>query len=186
VVQVSRSARPGFTLLEVVIALALGGVVLLGAHSLLDALADEARRLPQDAAVGDRDENGERLLRALVGRLEVGTSEVAQFSGDPTAARFTTWCDVPSGWLERCDVVLAIESAEGLGPDEHALVAYHPDGGRTVLIRRDVQADGLRYLNTAANGGEWFRTWGRGITAPIAIGILLPHGTLIVRIGERG
>ena len=182
----SKGARPGFTLLEVTIALALGGVALLGAHALLTALGDEAQRLQQDAAVSDRDENGERLLRALVGRLEVGTGQAAQFSGEPSAARFTTWCDVPSGWLERCDVVLAIESAEGLGPDEHALVAYYPDGGRTVLIRRDVQADGLRYLNTAANGGEWFRTWGRGITAPIAIGILLPHDTLIVRIGERG
>ena len=168
------------------IALALGGVVLLGAHALLTALADEAQRLPQDAAVSDRDENGERVLRALVGRLEVGTGQVAQFSGEPSAARFSTWCDVPSGWLERCVVVLAIERVDSLAPDERALVARYPDGGQTVLMRRGVQADGLRYLNSAANGGEWFRTWGRGITAPIAIGILLPHDTLIVRIGERG
>jgi hypothetical protein len=166
-----------------VIALALGGVVLLGAHALVVALADEAQRLPEDAAVSDREANGERLLRALVGRLEVGTSQVAQFSGEPTTARFTTWCDTPAGWLERCNVVLAIDS---LGPGERALVARFPDGGQTVLMRRGVQAGGLRYLNSAANGGEWFRTWGRGITAPIAIGVLLPHDTLIVRIGERG
>jgi hypothetical protein len=167
----------------VVIALALGGVVLLGAHALLAELADEAQRLSQDAAVSDREENGERLLRALVGRLEVGTGQMAQFSGEPTAARFTTWCDVPSGWLERCDVVLAIDS---LGPDERALVARYPDAGQTVLLRGVVQPGGLRYLNSAADGGEWFRTWARGITAPIAIGVLFPHDTLIIRIGERG
>ena len=176
-----RHARHGFTLLEVVIALALGGVVILGAHALLDALADAAQRLPQDAAVSDRDENGERLLRALVGRLEVGTSLVTQFSGEPTAARFTTWCDVSSGWLERCDVVLAIET-EG---DSGTLVARFGNGS-TIPLRRGFHRGALRYLNSPANGGEWFHSWGTGVTAPLALGIILDRDTLIVRVGERG
>jgi prepilin-type N-terminal cleavage/methylation domain-containing protein len=188
----------GFTLIEVLIALAIGGMVLLGAHALLTALADEEHRISATAAVTDAAANGERLLRALVGQIEVGTDESAPFEGTPAAARFTTWCEVPAGWQERCAVTLAIESAAGdsLANDLHdgathfsraarALVARFADG-RAVVLDRAVEPDGLRYLESAAHGGHWFRVWGAGITAPLALGVLRGRDTLIVRIGERG
>ena len=77
------------------------------------------------------------------------------------------------------------------------LVAHLPEGQSRVLARGFRQGE-LRYLNSAASGGQWFRQWGRGITAPLAIGVILERDaagaitgdrsvdTLIVRIGERG
>jgi prepilin-type N-terminal cleavage/methylation domain-containing protein len=186
---VRRRDRMGFTLIEVVVALALGGLILLGARRMLEQLADEAYRITRDAAAADADANGERVLRALAGRLEVGTGDAGPFAGEPAATRFTTWCEVPDGWLERCRVTLVIAPAAGAPASAPVLVAQIPGRAPLPLVR-GVQADGLRYLVTAAHGGEWFRSWGEGITAPVALGVIRVRGevrdTLIVRIGERG
>ena len=109
----SRRHSRGFTLIEVVIALTLSGIVLLGARALLSELADGERRITESAAIVQADANGERLLRTLLGRVDMGSSEQLRFGGTPTGARFTSWCDVPSGWIERCDVELAIEAMSG-------------------------------------------------------------------------
>lgn len=189
----SRRIRRGFTLVEVLVAIAIGSLVLLGARSLLEVLADEEHHLARDTAAEDARSNGFRTLRALVGQMEVGTTESGPFSGDPTSTSFTTWCDVPSGWQERCAVTLVFERARV----EPALVAHLP-GGRRLVLAQDFSAGEFRYLNSAASGGQWFQKWGRGITAPLAIGVILERGapsttvgrssidTLIVRIGERG
>ena len=175
-----RFSRVGFALIEVVVALALGGVVLLGARMLLGELADGERRMAESAAVVEADANGERLLRTLLGRLDMGASDQLRFGGTPNLVRFSSWCDVPSGWLERCGVELTIE-AKG---DSGALVVRFNDGSE-IPLRRGFRSGTLRYLNTPANGGEWFRSWGTGVTAPLALGIILDGDTLIVRIGER-
>ncbi len=177
------------------VAIAIGGLVLLGARSFLEVLADEEGHVAREAAIHDARANGERLLRDLVGRMEVGTTESGSFAGDPAETTFTSWCDVPAGWQERCRVTIAVESdreSDGTGP---ALVA-RLSGRRRVILRTGFRAGELRYLNSASSGGQWFRQWGEGITAPLAIGVLLEResfdvggfavDTLIVRIGERG
>jgi prepilin-type N-terminal cleavage/methylation domain-containing protein len=200
-----RCTRHGFTLIEVMVAVAIGGLVLLGARSLLEVLADEEHHIARDTATEDARSNGYRTLRSLVGQMEVGTTESGPFSGDPESTSFTTWCDTPSGWQERCAVTLAFEH-EGREP---VLLAHLP-GERRLVLARDFSVGEFRYLNSATSGGQWFRQWGRGITAPLAIGIILERGTtsdiaagkgsdgashtigrwtidtLIVRIGERG
>lgn len=193
--------RPGFTLVEVIVAIAIGGLVLLGARSLLEVLADEEHHIARETAVADARSNGYRALRSLVGEMEVGTSEAGPFSGDPTRTSFTTWCDTAYGWQERCAVTIAFER-EGREP---VLVA-HLLGEQSLVLARDFSAGEFRYLNSATSGGQWFRQWGRGITAPLAIGVILERNatsgdmngaidgasidtlvdTLIVRIGERG
>lgn len=173
--------RDAFTLLEVVVALALGGVVLIGAHAVLASLGDAAAAITARATTDARTVEGERTLRALAGRLEVGTPEAAPFEGAPDAARFTSWCEVPSGWLERCTVTLAFDSASGAGVLEARIAGRAP-----VVLARGFRSGAFRYLESAAAGGTWFRRWGTGITAPQAIGVLLDQDTLIVRIGARG
>jgi hypothetical protein len=178
---------------EVIVAIVIGGIVLLGARALLEVLADEEHRLTVEAAADDARGNGYRTLRSLVGEMEVGTIESGPFSGDPVKMSFTSWCDSPSGWQERCAVTIAFET-EGKNP---ALVARLSEDRRLVVISGFRHGE-LRYLNSASSGGQWFRQWGRGITAPLAIGVILERGTasgvsnvsatdtLIVRIGERG
>jgi prepilin-type N-terminal cleavage/methylation domain-containing protein len=179
--RVSSRRANGFTLVEVVVALALSGIVLLGARMLLSELADGERRMTESAAVVEADANGERLLRTLLGRLDMGASEQVRFGGTPNIVRFTTWCDVPAGWLERCDVELAIETRG----DSGTLVARFRDGS-VVPLRQGFHSGAFRYLNSPANGGEWFHRWGTGVAAPLALGVILDRDTLIVRIGERG
>jgi prepilin-type N-terminal cleavage/methylation domain-containing protein len=171
----------GFTLVEIMVAIAIGGMVMLGARALLEALADEEHRMAGETAVQDARANGERTLRALVGRLEVGTSEGGPFTGVPAATSCTSWCDVPSGWQERCEVAIAFE-IEGDAPVLVARLA----GGRRLVLERGFHSGTLRYLNSAGAGGQWFQKWGTGITAPLALGVILDSDTLIVRIGERG
>lgn len=202
--------RAGFTLVEVVVALAISGLVLLAARQMLEALAAGADRLSAAARAADREANADRLLRALVGRLEVGTQEAGEFAGAERAASFTSWCDAPGGWQERCAVTLAIDSAAVGRPVLAVSIARPggPPGAAEVLVLRDGFADGaFRYLSDAGAGGTWFRAWGRGVTTPLAIGVILVReprpgadsvradtrraepiraDTLILRIGERG
>jgi prepilin-type N-terminal cleavage/methylation domain-containing protein len=177
----SGFTRSGFTLIELVVALFVSGVVLLGARLILESLANAEGQLHGVVSAADRRANGERLLRALFARLEVGTDQAREFGGDERAARFTTWCDVPSGWLERCEAQVAIDTEAGA----LALVARLSTGERIVL-QRGFGAGALRYLNAPAGGGQWFRVWGHGITAPLAVGVITDGDTVIVRIGERG
>lgn len=181
----SRRTRSGLTLLELMIALSLGGMILAGAHAVLATLTGEADAIASRAAAADAGANGERMLRALVGRIEVGTPEAIPFTGAPDRVRFTSWCEVPAGWLERCTVTLTIAMAAG----ERSLLA-NVNAQPAVTLLSDSALVAFRYLNSAANGGQWFREWGAGISAPLALGVITRSGqrrdTLIVRIGERG
>jgi prepilin-type N-terminal cleavage/methylation domain-containing protein len=180
------SVRRGFTLLEIVVAIAVAGVVLLGARTLLESLAATSRHLSGAAGAADADANGERLLRTIVGRMEVAAESGLAFGGDEQSVRFTSWCDVPNGWLERCTVTLSVDS--GSHPGESVVVALLETRGRSerIALRRGFARGSFRYLNDPADGGTWLRMWGRGLSAPLAFGVLLDGDTLIVRIGDRG
>lgn len=172
--------RRGFTIVEIMVALLLSAIVVLGARMLLEQLGDSTSRTVRGAARADRDANGEQLLRDLVRRLEVGTPATAPFAGEPDSASFSSWCDMPAGWQERCTVVIRAEpTASGM------TLSVSAGGMGTQHIRTDKHVE-LRYLDDAAAGGRWFRSWGAGITAPLAIGLLTGSDTTILRIGERG
>ena len=179
------AVRRGFTLVEVMVALVVGAVVLTSARALFVEIAAGVGRVTSQAREADETANAERLLRALTVRLEVGTDSTRQFGGDERAAHFTSWCDMPSGWQERCPVTISFDTLDG----RVALRMVH--GGRaSVVVVRGLSDGSLRYLGTAADGGTWFRSWGTGPTAPLAIGAICRTDarvdTLILRIGERG
>lgn len=174
-------ARPGFTLVEVMVALTVSAIVLLGARMLLEQLGDNASRTVAAAGRADGEANGERLLRDLAGRLEVGTDGVAQFSGEATGTRFSSWCDVPSGWQERCAVTVAVRNEQ-----ERASLVATLAGGDSIVVLSRTQPIELRYLDDPRAGGRWFTSWGAGITAPLAFAVISGRDTMIVRIGERG
>ncbi|HEX8361678.1 MAG TPA: prepilin-type N-terminal cleavage/methylation domain-containing protein [Longimicrobium sp.] len=172
--------RGGFTLLEVMVALAISGLLLLGARALLVQVGDAAEEIAGTAAGVDREANAERLLRALVGRVEPPRPE-SEFVGTPRGVRFATWCDVPAGWLERCSVSLGILQAG----DGHVL-ALQAEGGEVVALRRGFAAGHLLYLQDPAGGGMWRRGWSSSVTAPVAIGVVMDGDTTILRVGEHG
>ncbi|HEX5180130.1 MAG TPA: prepilin-type N-terminal cleavage/methylation domain-containing protein [Gemmatimonadaceae bacterium] len=174
----------GFTLMEVVVALLIGSIVLVAAHAMLSALSDRERALAAAAVVADGRANGKETLRALVGNIEVGTPGTGSVAGDNRQVHFSSWCDVPYGWQERCEVALSFDSAAG----HEALVANI--GARPVVLVRGFEHGSFQYLQSAAGGGRWLEQWGAGVTAPLAIGAVLRYhegtDTLILRIGPRG
>jgi len=177
--------RPnGFTLMEVTVALVIGSIVLLGAQAMLSTLSDREQALQSAATVADRVANGKQELRTLVGNIEVGTPGTASFAGDGQQARFSSWCDVPSGWQERCDVALSFDTAPG-----YATLVAHV-GAHSLVLLTGFEHGSFRYLQSAASGGQWLEQWGGGVTAPLGIGAVLRYprraDTLILRIGPRG
>ncbi|MGH7648290.1 MAG: PulJ/GspJ family protein [Gemmatimonadaceae bacterium] len=178
-------ARPnGFTIIEVTVALVVGSIVLVAAYTMLSNLSDREHTLVAAAIVADGAANGKQELRALVGRLEVGTPGSTSFTGESEDARFASWCDVPSGWQERCNVELAFDTAGG-----HATLVARI-GARPIVLLAGFDRGAFRYLQSASGGGQWIEQWGTGVTAPLGIGALLRYAdrtdTLILRIGPRG
>jgi prepilin-type N-terminal cleavage/methylation domain-containing protein len=174
-------ARAGFTLLEVLVALSIAGMVLLGARAMLAQLADAADRIARAAASSDREANAERLLRALVAGVEASDGSTIRFVGDERAARFVTWCEGAGGWQERCAVTIGLVPR----PQGVALAALFPDG-TTMVLRDGLGSGALRYLHSAGDGGTWLHSWQSTVTTPLAIGVVADGDTLILRIGERG
>ena len=173
--------RAGFTLVEILVAMVIASMAMLAARSLVEELGDGAARIVRHARDSDEEANAEHLLRELAHRLEVGTDDSSRFAGRERIARFTSWCEVARGWLERCRVTLAVDT-HGRQP----VLAASLSTGEVLVLRRDFALAELRYLADAGGGGRWFRTWEEGVTAPLAIGVIVGLDTLILRIGERG
>ncbi|HEX5178973.1 MAG TPA: prepilin-type N-terminal cleavage/methylation domain-containing protein [Gemmatimonadaceae bacterium] len=171
----------GFTLIEVLVALLVGAMVLAGVRAVLEALGDSSEIAEAATASMDRRATGEDLLRRLAERLDNATPGATPFVGTQRVTQFSSWCEVPRGWLERCTIVLAFDTI-GSGP---ALVARIGDSIRIPLVTGFAQGS-FRYLESADNGGAWERVWGRGVGAPLAIVVIVDRDTVIVPVGERG
>ncbi len=175
------AGRGGFTLMEVMVAIAISAVLLLGARVMLEQVGDSAQRIAGSAAEVDREANSERLVRALVARAEQPRPGEREFAGTPRGARFTTWCDVPAGWQERCTVSLGLVRVAG-----DNVLALEGSGGEIVAVRRGFAQGDFLYLRDAAEGGTWLREWSSSVATPLAVGVALDGDTLILRVGERG
>ena len=175
------AARSGFTLIEVVVALSLSAMLMLGARELFEQLGSQAEALTKAAAAADHDVNGDALVRALVGAAETSPEPARRFDGTADGARFHSWCESPAGWLERCQVTLGLVHA-GDAP----VLALTLDGGDPVVLRRGFRGGRLLYLRDPSAGGAWVRGWSSAVEPPLAVGVVIDGDTAILRIGERG
>ena len=176
------AGRAGFTLIEVMVAIAISALLLLGARALVEQVAASAESIAGTAAEVDREANAERLLRAVVGRTEQPRmGGTGGFAGTPRGVRFTSWCDVPAGWQERCSVSLGL-----LRVNDQNVLALEMEDGEVIAVRRGFADGQLLYLNSPAGGGTWLREWSSTVATPMAVGVVLDADTLILRVGERG
>jgi prepilin-type N-terminal cleavage/methylation domain-containing protein len=175
-----RASRRAFTLLEVIVALSIGALVVMGARVLLEGLQTHTVRLVSVANTTNAAANAEHVVRTLVGNLELAPNDSSSFEGDAREARFTSWCAVPEGWQERCTVHLAVESETG----RVRMMATLSTGERLTL-RDSAGAAVFRYLGTGAEGGRWFVTWKHSLMPPLAIGLISDADTMVARVGER-
>ena len=170
--------RGGFTLLELVVALAFAATVFLGARMLLDALSASRDELARETALNDERANGERLLRSLVAHAEAGDDSTSGFQGDQATARFSSWCATPASWLERCRVRLAVHRKGA-----ESIITASVRLGETIRVWRQVGTVELRYLDRLARDTSWTTTWESRIAVPTAIGVVSGGDTVVLVVG---
>lgn len=173
-----NAERRGFTLIEVLVALTIGATVVLGARALLEGVGDHASRSLAEAREADREANAEYAARSMVARLRLADPEPS-LVGERREARFASWCDTPHEWLEPCLVRVAVESNGDSGQVVMALSV-----GERLVVRRGVGDWQLRYLASAAAGGEWHSRWAALADAPLAVAVVSERDTMLLRIGE--
>lgn len=175
-----RRNRRGFTLVEVLVALALSAMVLVGASGLLDALGAHATSVLRSARALDSSMNADDFLRRALADLVVRSDTFPSFEGDESVFAFRTSCDAPHGWREPCGVRVAAERADS----GHRLVIRQDDGSVLMLRTRLARAS-FRYLLTADEGGQWVARWPNTLMLPLAVGLIAGDDTIVARIGER-
>ena len=179
--------RRGFTLPEVLVAVLLTALLVVGARQIAEQLGRSGGQLRRATAESDRDANAERLLRAVVASYEPEPDGRADFEGGTQAMHFGGWCATPAGWSEPCAIALALEPLDdadaGLALRARLTTA---DGTETLELGTARPDAAFAYLVDAGDGGQWVPTWASLSRAPIAVSVPFGATTLLVVIGERG
>lgn len=173
-------SRNGLTLLELLVALSISGLAVLGGVMLLDQVGDGDARIVEDSVRDATVANGDRLLRRLLVDAQSTTDTVDRFRGDERNASYLTRCDTPSGWAEPCRARLSVDS---LG-DSSAVVA-ETDRGDRFEVRRVAGVGTFRYLSESTDpDSAWVRRWTASIALPAAIALIAWPDTTIWPLGS--
>lgn len=174
----ARSAR-GFTLLEMLVAMAVGAMVILSARVTVEQLTLGAGRVITAHRRTDATIGSNRWLRGLLRRAGAVTeADTSAFYGDEVSARFSSWCDAPGGWQEACHTRLVISH-----PDSEFVLSVWTATSGAVVARRSRSAMALRYLAPSDTGISLVEHWGHAVLPPAGVAIV-GLDTLIFRIGR--
>jgi prepilin-type N-terminal cleavage/methylation domain-containing protein len=175
-------SKRGFTLIEVIVALVVGGMAVSAAAALLTGLGERVNEIRSAGARVDRDGNAERLVRDLLQNLRFSGDSTRTVSGDSAAMVFLAWCESVEGWLRPCTVRLTV--ADSGARFHFALALNQREPSRVILWegeRLPRQSVGIRYLRDPLHGGVWSTRWTE-IVAPAAIQLFAGNDTLLFSI----
>lgn len=178
-----RRLPTGFTLLEVTVALTIGGMALAGAVALLGGMGNRAEAITRAAAHVDRDANAERLLRTLVANVDPSADSSRTLAGDARSVTFHAWCETPAAWLDRCTVRVFFEHSQGV--TSLKLAVAPPAGASEIVLRNGLQTGSLRYLVDPKQGGTWASSW-QHIVVPAAVAVIMDRDTLLLAVWGGG
>lgn len=171
--------RSGFTLVEMLAAIAILGLAIAGAVALLDQLTDGAARITREAARSAREGNGARLLTRLLMDTRSSADTSKRFRGDENTLELWTLCDVAGGWAQECRVTLGIDRRA----DSSVVVAGLP-ATALLAVRRQAGSARFRYYNPSAPDDTlWVREWSSNVTLPVAIGLVAGRDTIVLPVG---
>ena len=179
----ARKGLAGFTLLEVLIALTVGGMALGAAAALLHGLGERAESLDGAVARHDRAANAERLMRSLFANLDLRPEAAPAAEGDERSVRVQSWCPTSHGWLAPCRGRLFFDSSDG-GVALRIELAGAGVGPVTMILRRGL-AGRFRYLLDPAYGGSWTDTWS-AVTVPAAVQMIMDADTILAGVWTGG
>lgn len=171
----------GFTLVEMVVALAVTGIVAVAAAGLTGGLIRLAERHSARRAAWDANWVTRRALEEAFLGLEVGTDSLSSFRGSAAEVAFTSNLPTARGWSELRRLRLTAVND---------VVILADDLGRRDTLARQVRAH-YGYLLETGERSEWLGGWVSPATAPMAVRLILTPGhgtpdTLLLRIGRRG
>jgi prepilin-type N-terminal cleavage/methylation domain-containing protein len=185
----SREGR-GFTLIEVMVALAIGALVILLAHYLFVAVADDGRALIGARQRLDRTANARRWLRAAFLSLDMGRDTALTFDGHSDRVTFRAWLGTADGWFARRTVTL--------GWWEDRFIATVAPGD-TIILGEGVDDVAFDYLLEPGAEAHWVHEWVSPVNAPLAVRLRVrdrgggaldtragPVDTLLFLVKERG
>jgi prepilin-type N-terminal cleavage/methylation domain-containing protein len=183
-----KHCKAGFTLVEVMLAVVVSGIVLLMSHQFLTAALDASKRIAVARDNADRAVNRIQWLREAFGELVVGGDSLGSFLGMADHVAFSSALLTSNGWPERTQVSLGV-----LG--DGRLVAVLSDRD-TLILDEHVGAISFDYLFEFGEAARWVHEWHSPSTAPLAVRIRLSRwmpaarrastDTLLFLIGERG
>ncbi len=174
--------RRGFTLLEVLVALALTGIVVLLAHRLFSVAVDSSGALLRNRREQDNRANSERWTEEAFLSLAVGQAGDPRFEGQEATLDAAAWTVVAQGWRERVPLQL------GMRDDRLELRL----GETVVTLGTRLASARFEYLTGIGPDRRWAGGWSSDLGAPEAIRIIMEHGdttaadTCVYLIGERG
>ena len=163
----------GFTLIEVMVAMAIAGVVIVAAHRIFTGVADGAK------AVAAARENARRWLKATLLSLE------PPFEGRMNRVSFTSWQLVPGGWFELRPTQLLQEAGRFVGST----------GAVPLQLADGVTDVAFDYLLEPGADAKWVREWTSPVSAPLAVRLRIGGcgrhdagcaDTLLFLVKERG
>lgn len=178
--------RGGFTLIEILVAMVVGGVALGAAAALFVDLAGRDEAIRDSAVTSDHHWNGHLLLERLFLNADVRTGIAAPFRGDSVEMAFVSWCGEYATTMQRCRADLHLRSS-GPGAELLLVVAARTRGAAEEsdsLLLRTVSHGAFRYLIDVANGGIWVTSWERA-QPPAAVAVVLDGDTLILAVGSH-
>lgn len=173
----------GFTLVELLVALTVSGLVLLVGGAAMRATVSASQAISRASSADLAAPNRARWLRRAVASLEVGLPGDVPFDGEPERVRFSAYILTPRGWWERRPVELV--------SNDGRLVARV---GSEALVLADSLAEvGFDYLVVPGLDSRWTRRWQSPTSAPQAIRLRLhwldsarTSDTLLMLVGDRG
>jgi prepilin-type N-terminal cleavage/methylation domain-containing protein len=176
----SRQWRSGFTLIEMVVAIALTGIVAAGAHQVLTGLIEADDQVRHHRRVLDAEANGRVWLATAVRSLDL---QHGGFEGGADSMRFVSWLPTSAGWLERQWVQVDV-AGDTLRLRSDSLA---------VPIRVGVRGAAFDYLLEPGLRSVFVTNWSSPVSAPMAIRVRVDLAgtsrrvdTLLLIVGDRG
>lgn len=171
--------RCGFTLVEVMVAVAVASLVIFAAYRVFTGVADGAKAVATARATLDGSVNARRWLKASFLSLE------PPFEGRMNRATFTSWQLAVGGWFEPRVVTL---SQEGNRFSARS-------GPQTLQLADSVALVTFDYLLEPGADTKWVREWISPVSAPLAVRLRITGcgrrdagcvDTLLFLVKERG
>jgi prepilin-type N-terminal cleavage/methylation domain-containing protein len=177
---VPRRSR-GFTLIEVLVALTLGGALVLAAHAVFGGASDAAAALTQRRTAHDAQMAGRAAISRAVASLDPASPGAVGFDGSEHRMRFSTRERDARGRLVLRTLTVAMQDGRLIAAADTAVIAALPD----------VEEAAFDYLLTAGADARWVAGWHSPVSAPLAVRLRVQRtagavDTLLLAIGPRG